>query len=120
MDTTQKKYKLAYPSAYRFFRCYCVADSRAVGVGALIGYITYYFRRREHRAHRKTSRRTSNDDGYGGHSERTAKVNSYGVCFGCFLLVKTEYHCRSPPFQLEFTKILIERTKGNEKNKIKR
>ena len=86
----------------------------------MIRYITCYFRRREHRKHNRTSRRTSNDDGYGGHSERTAKVNPYGVSFGCFLLVKTEYRCRSPPFQLEFTKILIERTKGNEKNKIKR
>ena len=86
----------------------------------MIRYIICYFRRREHRAHRKASRRTSNDDGYGGHSDRTAKVNSYGVAFGCFLLVKTEYRCRSPPFQLEFTKILIERMKGNEKNKIKR
>ena len=86
----------------------------------MIRYITYYFRRREHRAHRKTSRRASSDDGYGGHSDRTAKVNSYGVAFGCFLLVEIEYRCRSPPFQLEFTKSLIERTKGNEKNKIKR
>ena len=97
-----------------------MADSRAVGVGFLIRYIICYFRRREHRAHRKASRRTSNDDGYGGHSDRTAKVNSYGVSFGCFVLSEIEYHCRSPPFQLEFTKILIERTKGNEKNKIKR
>ena len=97
-----------------------MADSRAVGVGFLIRYIICYFRRREYRAHRKTSRKASSDDGYGEHSERTAKVNSYGVAFGCFLLVKIEYRCRSPPFQLEFTKILIERTKGNEKNKIKR
>ena len=86
----------------------------------MIKYITHHFRHREHHTHRKTSRSASSDDDYGGHSNRTAKVNSYGVSFGCFLLVKTEYRCRSPPFQLEFTKILIKRTKGNEKNKIKR
>ena len=85
----------------------------------MIKYITHHFRHREHRKHHRTSRESASDDG-GGHSDRTAKVNSYGVAFGCFLLVKTEYRCRSPPFQLEFTKILIERMKGNEKNKIKR
>ena len=86
----------------------------------MIKYITYHFRRREHHTYRKKSRKASSDDGYGGHSDRTAKVNSYGVSFGCFVLSEIEYHCRSPPFQLEFTKILIERTKGSEKNKIKR
>lgn len=75
----------------------------------MLKYITHHFSHREHKkCHRTNRRNSSNDDGAGGHTYRTAKPDSFiRVGFGCFVFYgKRLFHCRSPPLSNQPQNIL--------------